>query len=447
MAWQPNLTSTAKQKSVLYVEYSNLIKELGHYMPQFKASVKDLQEPSQTFVTNFYTEVLNEFFCDVNNLTEIQVTQNLKYCDMYSETVPVLNMCTALRYIYSKLGIDDFGLNDICDPSSKRTYGLLQTMLNFIKYSDVKIHDVDEKMKAIRNMKDTIDKTKQQKEIIKNSINKMLCERKQRGIEIKTLTEELKIGKSELMNIQKRKIEMENELNKVKQEQDTIESKCFKLCELKNNIIRDINALRAQIVEAPDILKADHERLKRLKNEVTERKTLTMAQISAKKQTVLIMEQELEAQEKRLRLLTDVTEMNKIISKLTHDNEKTMQNKAEIVESSEILKEKIEFLEHECADIKNKIDCTVKDIEQEVNSLKSKYDALSKEKDETIKQKSYRCEIIQSIEDEINNCYSRKTEIELDVANIMQNFRVVRDKLTQMQNEYATRALKNNKII
>lgn len=36
---------------------------------------------------------------------------------MYSETVPILNMCTALKYIYSKLGIDDFGLNDICDPS------------------------------------------------------------------------------------------------------------------------------------------------------------------------------------------------------------------------------------------------------------------------------------------------------------------------------------------
>lgn len=36
---------------------------------------------------------------------------------MYSEIVPIMNMCTALRYIYSKLGADDFGLNDICDPS------------------------------------------------------------------------------------------------------------------------------------------------------------------------------------------------------------------------------------------------------------------------------------------------------------------------------------------
>jgi len=36
---------------------------------------------------------------------------------MYGETVPILNLCTALRYMYSKLGIDDFGLNDICDPS------------------------------------------------------------------------------------------------------------------------------------------------------------------------------------------------------------------------------------------------------------------------------------------------------------------------------------------
>jgi len=39
-----------------------------------------------------------------------------------------------------------------------------------------------------------------------------------------------------------------------------------------------------------------------------------MAQVSAKKQTVIILEQELAAQEKRLRLLTDVTEKNERLS-------------------------------------------------------------------------------------------------------------------------------------
>jgi hypothetical protein len=61
-------------------------------------------------------------------------------------------------------------------------------------------------------------------------------------------------------------------------------------------------------------LKADHERLKRMKNEITEKKTAMMAQVSAKKQTVIILEQELTAQEKRLRLLSDVTEKNEKIS-------------------------------------------------------------------------------------------------------------------------------------
>lgn len=47
----------------------------------------------------------------------------------------------------------------------------------------------------------------------------------------------MKIGKSELMNIQKRKTDIETELDKVKQEQDELEKKCFKLCELKNNVM------------------------------------------------------------------------------------------------------------------------------------------------------------------------------------------------------------------
>lgn len=73
MSWQHNATTTAAtaKKSTMYVEYNNLIKELEQYMPQFKASIKDLQEPSQSFVTNFYTDVFSEFFCDVNNLTEV----------------------------------------------------------------------------------------------------------------------------------------------------------------------------------------------------------------------------------------------------------------------------------------------------------------------------------------------------------------------------------------
>lgn len=60
-------------------------------------------------------------------------------------------------------------------------------MLNLIKYSDVKIHDLGENMKAIRNMKDTINKAKQQKEVLKNTINKKLLDRQQRGNEIKTV--------------------------------------------------------------------------------------------------------------------------------------------------------------------------------------------------------------------------------------------------------------------
>lgn len=76
MAWPPNTTTTTKQnaKSSMYIEYSNLINELKQYMPQFNASVKDLQEPSQTFVTNFYTDVFSEFFCDVNNLIEVRLS-------------------------------------------------------------------------------------------------------------------------------------------------------------------------------------------------------------------------------------------------------------------------------------------------------------------------------------------------------------------------------------
>lgn len=58
-------------------------------------------------------------------------------------------------------------------------------MINFIKYSDEKIHEVDVKMKAVKNIKETVDKLKKEKDIIVNTINEKSLNRKQRGTEMK----------------------------------------------------------------------------------------------------------------------------------------------------------------------------------------------------------------------------------------------------------------------
>lgn len=95
-------------KSTMYVEYSNLIKDLEIYMPQFKASLKDIQEPSQTFVTNFYTDALMEFFGDVNNLTEVFLTFTILFF--------ILKF-----YIYGCTSLNLYSL--ICvDPSHSKSY-------------------------------------------------------------------------------------------------------------------------------------------------------------------------------------------------------------------------------------------------------------------------------------------------------------------------------------
>lgn len=54
------------------------------------------------------------------------------------------------------------------------------------------------------------------------------------------------------------------------------------------------------------------------------------------------------------------------------------QTKCELEEFSENLKERIEILERERAEINNKINYFVKEMERERNSYKSKYDALNK---------------------------------------------------------------------
>lgn len=55
-----------------------------------------------------------------------------------------------------------------------------------------------------------------------------------------------------------------------------------------------------------------------------------------------------------------------------------LQEKSELTESSENLKEKVELLERERADINNKINYFVKEMERERMSYNSKCDALHK---------------------------------------------------------------------
>lgn len=55
-----------------------------------------------------------------------------------------------------------------------------------------------------------------------------------------------------------------------------------------------------------------------------------------------------------------------------------LQEKSELTESSENLKEKVELIERERADINNKINYFVKEMERERMSYNSKCDALHK---------------------------------------------------------------------
>lgn len=64
--------------------------------------------------------------------------------------------------------------------------------------------------------------------------------------------------------------------------------------------------------------------------------------------------------------------------KLINGLENTLQQKIDLEEVSENLKEKIEFVERERADINNRINYFLKEMDRERISFKSKYDALQK---------------------------------------------------------------------
>ncbi|XP_050540096.1 uncharacterized protein LOC126904842 [Daktulosphaira vitifoliae] len=423
-------------RSTAYLEYSNLIKEINNYMPEFNASIKDLQEPSQTFVTQFYTDVFREFFCNVMNLTDIPAFLNLTYIEMYNETVPIVQMCEALRFMFTKLGVDDFGLNDICDPNPKRTYKLLQTMINFIKYSDEKISQTDEKMKRVRNLKIIEYNLKKQKELLKSSINHKKLLFKKYSEEINNLTEDLIESKAELKQFLLLKEHASKEMDDVKQEQESIEKSNKYFIEQKNSLIKDINKLREQIVETPDLLKADHEKLKRTKMETIEKKKATLNQINAIKQTLKILKQELVAQESRYRLLFDQTQQIAFITEKENEFDELTKNLIDHREKYENLVENIEMLNNEHNEMLHKINVLSIEIENEKCSINNKIGALQLELDEKLKKMKNINESIKKIANEIDIFRLKESELRQIVTDILRDFNEYSNLIIHKQNCY-----------
>lgn len=65
-------------------------------------------------------------------------------------------------------------------------------------------------------------------------------------------------------------------------------------------------------------------------------------------------------------------------SKVIHEIETMLQEQGELVESSETLQEKIEFIKRERAEINNKINFLLSEKERERHLFISKYDILHK---------------------------------------------------------------------
>ncbi|XP_050436955.1 uncharacterized protein LOC126843445 [Adelges cooleyi] len=435
-------SKTPCHKGTMYLEFSNLLKEISHYMPEFKASIKDLQEPSQAFVTQFYTDVFNEFFCDVMNLTEIPFDSNLTYREMYTETVPIVNTCAALRLMFSKLGIDDFGVNDICDPNPKRTYRLIQTMISFIKYSDEKINQISDNMKAIRTMKIKKSHLKDQKEYLIKSINQKKLLFQQLDGEMVTIKGELQTGKSELEQLLQHKARTLKEMDAVKQKQETTEKQVKILADQKHCLTKEIRKYRENIVEQPDLLKADLEQLKRTKMEIEEKKKCVLAQVSSIKQTLILMKTELAAQQNRHRLLTDHTEQIQIIANMENEVDSMMQNIDEYLTSNEKLRERIEKAERDHIADCQKLSIQNDRIENEYKKVMDKFDILQNERDEKLMKSKQIEDVKMLINKELSNLKSLEQQLKDNVAEIVEDYLKVKNSLTQRQTLYQESVLK-----
>lgn len=152
-------------------------------------------------------------------LFQIQMNQMtlISHVDMYNATVPMLNQFQSIRYFLSNIGINDFYVSDLVNPSEyrifrdvilasficfvfvfnrwkhlvvfcpapKRTVIHFNAVMNFLTYCDERIGSLQPELQKVAEMRNNRDELVSKIELLRSDINQRATDRVKRREKIK----------------------------------------------------------------------------------------------------------------------------------------------------------------------------------------------------------------------------------------------------------------------
>ncbi|KDR07720.1 kinetochore protein Nuf2-like [Zootermopsis nevadensis] len=313
-------------------------------MPYFPICMSDMKAPTAKFIQSYYFRVLEVFGVDVDNLKEPspEQVQELDYSDAYRPPLPLLNLYFALSYIYKHIFVDNFSIMDITEPTPQRTLYLMNAMDAFHTFADWKAQNVENISAELLQRKAECDELRAQCEELKKELNMTASERAQREMRKKELFAADEETRNEILQLKKEDAEIQEDM--------ALSEAAFVKAEQKNEMLQaeyqklgaEVSELRNQIVEFPDQLVADLNRLRELKEKVEAEKQ-HLAEVKQEK------DRQKELYEKFVRMgeecevkLKDILATDERINKLDKNQERSQKKKEASTTKEQEMNKKIQ---------------------------------------------------------------------------------------------------------
>uniref|UniRef100_A0A1B6L419 Kinetochore protein Nuf2 N-terminal domain-containing protein n=1 Tax=Graphocephala atropunctata TaxID=36148 RepID=A0A1B6L419_9HEMI len=247
-----------------------LLDDIKKYFPNFKCTLQDLRNPTEEFVTNFYSCWLQEFEVDIVNVSQIQFSQMSivgSYQDAYSGAIPRINL---LRSIRAFDVVQDFGMLDIISPTPKRTQANLRAIIEFYNWSDFCVCSLIDKKKDLNDRQKNLKSMMKEREDLKEKLNTT----------IKTIAQIQDVKKQledEILSLQKRASELNPEKQMLKSKTDETteklkekESTLLKINKEELQISNKMKEMANLVVDSPTTVISDLESLRTKHAEIKE---------------------------------------------------------------------------------------------------------------------------------------------------------------------------------
>lgn len=299
------------------------------------ATEETITKPTSMSIIRLYQQII-DLFANIN--TESYITQpneDMTQTLDTSDTIPIAILNLTCHKFFKVIGIPDFNMMDLCRPDFQRTRRLLSAVVNYARFREERIFDCKEPIQEMSLLSEQLEKKfdsfnllRQQNNEIRAEVGYLAPNRSDTNQGDQTSDEEFNVNRLDSMSN-----ELEIELKELTRQQNILRSE-YELYQLtKSNSVKELEKYQYQLVDLEskrdkldaisktDVTKLDED-IEQLKRQLDENKN-KYQELEDKQTNLNVTLQTLE------RVISELYDLTNVISsdlKISYDKEVSMIN-------------------------------------------------------------------------------------------------------------------------